>query len=67
MPILTLTTFAPLFGAVLIAVLARGPGRDGLARGLALCSTLATLGLSLVGLARFDAAQGGFQLVERIA
>jgi len=67
MPILTLTTFAPLLGAVLIAVLARGAGRDGLARGLALGATLVTLGLSLVGLARFDVSRSGYQLIERIA
>jgi NADH-quinone oxidoreductase subunit M len=60
--ILTLTIFAPLAGAVVIAFL---PGRrPDLIRYGAFATTLLTLALSLVALTRFDLAGSGFQLVE---
>ena len=61
--ILTLTTFAPLAGALVIAFLpARRPD---LVRYAAFATTLVALALSLVALARFDLAASGFQFVER--
>jgi len=62
--ILTWVTFLPLAGAALVLLLGR---RDGAARGIALAAALADLALSLVMLARFEAADGGDQLVERVA
>ncbi len=60
--ILTLTIFAPLAGAVVIAFL---PGRrPDLVRYGAFATTLVTLAFSLVALLRFDLSGSGFQLVE---
>jgi NADH-quinone oxidoreductase subunit M len=60
--VLTLTTFTPLAGAVVLAFI---PARRlDLVRYAALATTLIALGLSLVALARFDTAGGGFQLIE---
>jgi NADH-quinone oxidoreductase subunit M len=65
-PVLSLVTFLPLLGAVLIVVLARGD--DWLARGtarwIALWTTLVTFAISLVLIGRFDPASPEFQFVE---
>ena len=63
--LLTLTTFVPLIGALM--VLAGGPGlKDTAARWVALGASLATFIVSLVVLGRFDpAAPELFQMVER--
>ncbi|MBU6371699.1 MAG: NADH-quinone oxidoreductase subunit M [Alphaproteobacteria bacterium] len=72
-PILTILTFLPAAGAVLL-VAARwmagakdNPGLDRGARWLALAITLVTLAVSLVALGRFDASNPAFQLIERHA
>ena len=59
----TITTFLPL---VAVPVLLAGRGmRDDLARGIALLVSLATFVVSLGILGRFEAADAGFQMVER--
>jgi NADH-quinone oxidoreductase subunit M len=62
-PWLTVVTFAPLAGGVLLAFL---PGRAlNLLRLVGLLVTLATFGLSLGMLSAYEGQFGGFQLVER--
>jgi len=62
--VLTLTTFLPLLGALM--VLAGGRGlKDEPARWVALGASLATFFVSLVILVRFDPAVDGFQMVEK--
>jgi NADH-quinone oxidoreductase subunit M len=62
LPILSLITFLPLFGALLIAALpASNPG---LVRRVALSTALVTFGLSLLLLAGFALGRGGFQYKE---
>jgi NADH-quinone oxidoreductase subunit M len=61
--LLTLTTLLPLAGLVLLLVGGRALN-DRAARVVALAVTLATFGLSLAILGRFDTAAEGFQLVE---
>ena len=68
-PLLSLITFLPAAGALLIlATRAMLPGRDpGFDRGvklIALIISLATLAVSLVALFNFDAGNAGYQLVE---
>jgi len=60
---LTVTTFLPLVGVVIL-IAWRGVS-DELARGIALLASLATFVVSLGMLGRFDAGTPGFQLVER--
>ncbi|MBX7247666.1 MAG: NADH-quinone oxidoreductase subunit M [Caulobacteraceae bacterium] len=67
--VLSIVTFMPLVGALLI-VLLRGPGkdqagRDANAKWIALGTTVATLAVSLVMLAGYDASDPGYQFVER--
>jgi NADH-quinone oxidoreductase subunit M len=66
-PVLSLVTFLPLLGAVLIVALARGD--DWLARGtarwIALWTTLVTFAISLVLIGRFDPASPEYQFVEK--
>jgi NADH-quinone oxidoreductase subunit M len=67
--ILSLTTFAPLFGVAAILILrafakAEEASLDNKARWIALATTLATLALSVLLVARFDTASSGFQFVE---
>jgi NADH-quinone oxidoreductase subunit M len=58
--LLTATLFAPLVGALLVALV---PGdRDRLARWVALAASLATLVLAVVLVARFRIGEAGFQL-----
>jgi NADH-quinone oxidoreductase subunit M len=63
MPWITLTVFLPLLGVV---VLLAAPGlNDRAARAVALVVAVATFGVSLGILARFDTGDAGFQLMER--
>ena len=64
--LLTVTTFLPLVGLVVLVVGGRAL-KDDAARATALVTTLATFVVSLAILGRFDPAQPGFQLVERAA
>jgi NADH-quinone oxidoreductase subunit M len=61
---LTVTTFLPLAGAVVL--LAWGDASDRGARTLALGASIVTFGVSLVVLSRFDGSRAGFQMVEQV-
>src|SRR6201988_3734509 len=66
-PILSITTFLPIFGVALIYVMARGSDEsaNATARWIALWTTLVTFGVSLILVMRFDPAQTDFQFVEK--
>ncbi|MDR6302408.1 NADH-quinone oxidoreductase subunit M [Nitrobacter vulgaris] len=66
-PILSVTTFLPAVGAVLIYVMARGSDEaaNRTARWIALWTTIVTLAVSLILVARFDPTDTGFQFVEQ--
>ncbi len=59
---LSIITFLPLIGALLVAVLPRNAGRA--IRVVAALASLAAFLVSLLALAGFDMAQAGYQLVE---
>ena len=61
--LLTLTTFLPLAGVVVILV-GGSTLRDEVTRAVALVATVATFLVSLVAFGKFDPAVAGFQLVE---
>ena len=65
-PILSVTTFLPLVGALFI-MMVRGEDRlaKGTARWVALWATLVTFAISLVMVWRFDSASAEFQFVEK--
>jgi len=66
-PVLSVVTFLPAFGALLLYLLARG-GDEAAARNarwIALWSTIVTFAVSLILVARFDPSQTGFQFVEK--
>src|SRR6202012_2400631 len=66
-PILSVVTFLPLVGAILIYILARG-GDEAAARNarwIALWATLVTFAVSLILVWHFDPAQPDFQFVEK--
>ncbi|MEC9348033.1 MAG: NADH-quinone oxidoreductase subunit M [Pseudomonadota bacterium] len=65
-PLLSIITFAPLVGALVILFFVRGDDADAQrnARSAALYVTLATFVLSLVAWAEFDSSVAGFQLME---
>jgi NADH-quinone oxidoreductase subunit M len=67
-PILSVVTFLPLLGAVFIMLAVRGnePLARGTARWVALWTTVVTFAISLVMVARFDAASPEFQFTERL-
>lgn len=67
-PILSVTTFLPLLGALLIW-LVRGSDEAAQrnARWIALWSTLATFGISLLLMRHFDPSTSDFQFVERMS
>ncbi len=67
-PILSVVTFLPLLGALLIALMARGnsPVARGTARWVALWATLITFAVSLIMVWRFDATSAEFQFVEKL-
>jgi NADH-quinone oxidoreductase subunit M len=67
--LLSLITFAPVIGvaAILALRLARGPDNAAViaaSKWIALLTTLATLALTVLLVARFDPAQSGFQFLE---
>src|SRR5487761_224766 len=66
-PILSVVTFLPVLGALLVMLLARGNGpiAKGTARWIALWTTLVTFAISLVMVWRFDASSPEFQFVEK--
>ncbi|MEQ9326490.1 MAG: NADH-quinone oxidoreductase subunit M [Rhodospirillales bacterium] len=66
--LLSLVTFLPLFGAVLILVLARGEAAVASrnARWMAIWTSLITFVLSLFIWGGFDNEQAGFQFVEKV-
>ncbi|MGY4419154.1 NADH-quinone oxidoreductase subunit M [Bradyrhizobium sp. JR6.1] len=66
-PILSVTTFLPAVGAILVYLLARGGDETAsrAARWIALWTTLITFAVSLILVARFDPAQTDFQFVEK--
>ena len=66
-PILSLTTFLPLFGALLIMVSARGNDRwaKGTSRWIAFWATLVTFAISLVMVWGFDPSSPEFQFGEK--
>ena len=66
-PILSVVTFLPVLGAILI-YLSRGDDEAarGNARWIALWTTLITFGVSLILLLRYDAAAPGFQFAEKV-
>src|SRR6202030_396137 len=66
-PILSLTAFLPLLGAVLIVAMVHGETVDGArnARWIALWTTLVTFAVSLILVWRFDPASAEFQFVEK--
>jgi NADH-quinone oxidoreductase subunit M len=65
-PILSVVTFLPTLGALLIYVMAQGgdEAANRTARWIALWTTVVTLAVSLILVARFDPANTGFQFVE---
>ncbi|WGS17092.1 MULTISPECIES: NADH-quinone oxidoreductase subunit M [unclassified Bradyrhizobium] len=66
-PILSVTTFLPTVGAILVYLLARGGDETAnrTARWIALWTTVITFVISLILVARFDPAQTDFQFVEK--
>jgi NADH-quinone oxidoreductase subunit M len=66
--LLSLTTFAPLIGVVLLLAVRAMQGdnakTDNLAKWIALATTLVTFALSVVLVAQFDPKNPGFQFVE---
>jgi NADH-quinone oxidoreductase subunit M len=66
-PILSVVTFLPVLGALLVLLLARGNGpiAKGTARWISLWTTLVTFAISLVMVWRFDATSPEFQFVEK--
>ncbi len=66
-PLVSLTVFLPLAGALLVLLVGRDGERDRLVRGLALATSLVVFVLSLVLWARFDPSPQAaeFQFVER--
>jgi len=66
-PLLSLTVFAPLIGALLLLVLPNRNGeRDGLVRNIALGISLVVFALTLAVWRAFDGTSADFQLVERV-
>src|SRR5882757_8980313 len=66
-PILSVTTFLPAVGAILVYLLARGGDETAnrTARWISLWTTLITFAVSLILVARFDPALADFQFVEK--
>ena len=66
-PILSVVTFLPAVGALLVYLLARGSDEAAArnARWIALWTTLVTFTVSLILVMRFDPAQADFQFVEK--
>ena len=68
-PVLSVVTFLPLLGALLVVLMVRGNGpiAKGTARWISLWTTILTFAVSLVMVARFDPASADFQFVEKQA
>lgn len=64
-PLLSLITFGPLVGALMIMLFARGEGKAANARWVALWATSFVFLISLLVWAQFDPTNPGFQLKER--
>ncbi len=66
-PVLSVVTFLPLLGALLIMIMTRGNGAlaKGTARWIAMWTTLVTFAVSLVMVQRFDGASAEFQFAEK--
>lgn len=66
-PVLSLTTFLPVVGALLIYLIARGDEATSArtAKWIALWTTIITFAVSLVLVLHFDPSQPGFQFVEK--
>ncbi|MBI1203129.1 MAG: NADH-quinone oxidoreductase subunit M [Rhodopseudomonas sp.] len=66
-PVLSVVTFLPLLGALLVMIMARGNGpvAKGTARWISLWTTVITFAVSLVLVRRFDASSAEFQFVEK--
>jgi NADH-quinone oxidoreductase subunit M len=66
-PILSVVTFMPLLGAVLILLMVRGNGAlaKGTARWISMWTTLITFAISLAMVHRFDTASPEFQFTEK--
>ncbi|MGN6117967.1 MAG: NADH-quinone oxidoreductase subunit M, partial [Nitrobacter sp.] len=66
-PILSVVTFLPLLGALLVWLLARGgdEAANRTARWIALWTTIVTFAVSLILIARFDPTSTDFQFVEK--
>src|ERR1700732_4331011 len=65
-PILSVTTFLPLVGALLVTTLpSDGKAEQRNARWIALWTTLITFAISLIALTRFDPGSPEFQFVEK--
>ncbi|RTL54745.1 MAG: NADH-quinone oxidoreductase subunit M [Bradyrhizobiaceae bacterium] len=66
-PVLSVTTFLPLVGALLIWLIARGEEATAArtSKWIALWTTLITFAVSMILVLRFDPAQTGFQFVEK--
>jgi NADH-quinone oxidoreductase subunit M len=62
LPLLSITTFLPIVGVLLILLLPKG--QDNAARLVALLTSLAAFAVSLVVLYHFDPANTGFQFVQ---
>jgi NADH-quinone oxidoreductase subunit M len=67
-PILSVVTFLPLLGALLIALMAHGnsPMARGTSRWIALWATIVTFAVSLLLIKNFDPASAEFQFVEKM-
>lgn len=65
-PLLSLVTFLPLIGGMLILLLARGEREDFIAKTLAVITTLVTFAVSVLVWDAFDPSIQGFQLVEKM-
>ncbi|WP_082540731.1 NADH-quinone oxidoreductase subunit M [Pseudolabrys sp. Root1462] len=66
-PVLSVVTFLPVLGALLIMLMVRGNGpfAKGTARWIALWTTLVTFAVSLVLVRRFDMSSPEFQFTEK--
>src|ERR1700755_1592031 len=66
-PILSVVTFLPAVGALLVYLLARGSDEAAArnARWIALWTTVVPFAVSLILVMRFDPAQADFQFVEK--
>ncbi|MFN7710235.1 MAG: NADH-quinone oxidoreductase subunit M [Holosporales bacterium] len=71
LPLLTIATFTPLLGALVIGLMVRedpkDPAHSSNARAVALIASLATFIVTLAAYAQFDPNHSGFQLLEHHA